>query len=81
MVFKDPLVNRKSHVTIAIEDFDPTRLRDQIVFETALNSFEQKLFDPLVEKSQIVDDLMSAQYLFELVFSGTPLNHSTPNES
>lgn len=81
MVFKegsDPLVNR---VTITIEDFDPTRLRDQIVFETALNSFEQKLFDPLVEKSQIVDDLMSAQYLFELVFSGTPLNHSTPNES
>lgn len=81
MIFKegsDPLVNR---VTITIEDFDPTRLRDQIVFETALNSFEQKLFDPLVEKSQIVDDLMSARYLFELVFSGTPLNHSTPNES
>lgn len=56
---------------IDLSIFDPLVLRDQIAFESAICSFEQKLFDPGVDKVKLVDDLLSVRHLFELIFSGT----------
>lgn len=55
---------------IDLSPFDPILLRDQIAFESAMCSFEQKLFDPGVDMVKLVDDLLSVPNLFELLFSG-----------
>lgn len=53
--------------------FDPIVLRDPVAFESALCSFEQKLFDPGVDKVKLVDDLLSVPNLFEVVSAGMSL--------
>lgn len=53
--------------------FDPIVLRDLVAFESALCSFEQKLFDPGVDKVKLVDDLLSVPNLFEVVSAGMSL--------
>ncbi|KAK7696354.1 hypothetical protein QCA50_001008 [Cerrena zonata] len=63
-------VNNSTATTVGIDKlFHPTVLRDQMAFESAIGSFEQKLFDPGVDKAKLVDELMSVNNLFELIFS------------
>ncbi|KAK7678071.1 hypothetical protein QCA50_019012 [Cerrena zonata] len=67
MVFVNNTTFTTSGIDLSL--FDPMVLRDQVAFESAICSFEQKLFDPGVDKVKLVDDLMSVRHLFQLVFS------------
>ncbi|KAK7688198.1 hypothetical protein QCA50_008568 [Cerrena zonata] len=67
MVLANNITFTTSGIDVSL--FDPMVLRDQVAFESAICSFEQKLFDPGVDKVKLVDDLMSVRHLFQLVFS------------
>ena len=60
----------RSTITSDLDRFNFEHLRDQIAFEIAMSSFEQKLFDSDVDLSQVLDELVVRDHLFELIFSG-----------